>query len=87
MREHGRPVRGHRPGKRVPVRAHDDGAAHPGNAALGPAPVSDGNEHPVHARLRLHPDNVDWPLTSGHCHGRPVHRRRDEISATQRREP
>src|SRR5262249_52003580 len=85
--EDGRLVPGDRPGQRVAVRADDDGAADPGDAPLGPAPVRDRDEHPVHAGVCLHPDDVAGPLTGWHRHGGPVHRRGEQVGAAQRNEP
>src|SRR5215213_8997225 len=45
------------------VRVHDDAPADPLLPALGADPVRAGDRHPVHARARLHPDDLHRALT------------------------
>src|SRR5579875_1624131 len=78
---------GHGTGQRVAVRADDDRPADPLDAALGPPPVRDRDEHAAGGRVRLRLHHLGRPLARGPGRGRPVDRGRDQVGAVQGGQP
>ena len=77
------------PRHHLAVDVADDAAADPVHSALGPDPVRDDDENPVHRRTRLGLRHLGRALAAGPWGRRPVRRRHDDLcsAAARRRAP